>query len=404
MDRHGLEAGTRRYDLDWLRIAAVLLLIPFHTARVFNVGEVFYAKSEQLSVALQRFIVFVYPWHMSLLFFLAGAASWFALGRRSGSRYAGERLKRLIVPFLFGLVVIIPPQAYVGMLTNTTQDRSWWAQYGYFWTHFDPYSYAGPWTPGHLWFILFLFVYSLLALALFLWLRRGGHFVIDWFARACRFPGVVLLLPALVILVERALRLMGDQSGQTPIGYFILFVFGFVMVADERITAAVKRHWPWALTLGVAAMAARTALWPHTDEWARRSWQDIVFNWLVYVLGLWMMIVGLLGLFHRFADRTNRAYGYATEAAYPFYVLHQTVIVVLAYFVVRWGVGIPLEFAVIAGAAFFVTIAVYEIAVRRWGPVRFLFGMKPRLGRASEGRIHGRVPEGAPAETAGDQL
>jgi fucose 4-O-acetylase-like acetyltransferase len=138
MDQHGLEAGTRRYDLDWLRIAAVLLLIPFHTARVFNVGEVFYAKSEQLSVALQRFIVFVYPWHMSLLFFLAGAASWFALGRRSGGRYAGERLRRLIVPFLFGLVVIIPPQAYVGTLTNTTQDRSWWAQYGFFWTHFDP--------------------------------------------------------------------------------------------------------------------------------------------------------------------------------------------------------------------------------------------------------------------------
>lgn len=90
----------RRYDLDWLRIAAVLLLIPFHTARVFNPPEQFYAKNDVLSDALQRFIVFVGPWHMSLLFFLAGAASWFALGFRSGGRYAGERL---VVPFLFGL-------------------------------------------------------------------------------------------------------------------------------------------------------------------------------------------------------------------------------------------------------------------------------------------------------------
>jgi peptidoglycan/LPS O-acetylase OafA/YrhL len=222
------------------------------------------------------------------------------------------------------------------------------------------------------------------------------------FARACRIPGVVILVPALVILVERALRLMGDQSGQTPIGYFILFVFGFVMVADERITAAVRRHWPWALALGVAAMTARTALWPHTDEWAWRSWQDIVFNWLVYVLGVWMMIVGLLGLFHRFADRPNRAYAYATEAAYPFYILHQTVIVLLAYFVVRWGIGIPLEFTVIALVAFVVSVAVCEVAVRRWVPVRFLFGMKPRSRPAGEGRIRACAPEGVPAETAGD--
>ena len=79
MDGRALETKTRRYDIDWLRIAAVLLLIPFHTARVFNVGEQFSAKNEQLSTALQRFIVFVGPRHMSLLFVLARAASWFAL-------------------------------------------------------------------------------------------------------------------------------------------------------------------------------------------------------------------------------------------------------------------------------------------------------------------------------------
>jgi fucose 4-O-acetylase-like acetyltransferase len=115
---------VRRYDIDWLRIAAVLLLIPFHTARVFNVGEEFYSKNPQLSTALQRFIYFVYPWHMSLLFFLAGAASWFALGFRGSGRYANERLKRLMVPFFFGLVIIVPPQAYCGMLTNTTAERT----------------------------------------------------------------------------------------------------------------------------------------------------------------------------------------------------------------------------------------------------------------------------------------
>ena len=102
---------------------------------------------------------------------LQSATRWFD----RGGRYAGERLKRLIVPFLFGLVVLIPPQQYVGMLTNTDAERSWWEQYRYFWTTWEnPDNYVGMWSPGHLWFILFLFVYSLLALVIFLWLKKGG--------------------------------------------------------------------------------------------------------------------------------------------------------------------------------------------------------------------------------------
>lgn len=383
----------RRYDINWLRIAAVLLLIPFHTARVFNVGEAFYAKNDQLSSVLERFIIFVGPWHMSLLFFLAGAASWFALGFRRSGQYAGERLKRLILPFIFGLIVLIPPQAFIGMLTNSAADRSWWSQLGYFWTHWsDPQSYAGMWTPGHLWFILFLFVYSLLGLGLFLWMRRGGRRVIDWFAGACRWPGVVIALPALLLLVERAVNPMDDISGQTPVGFFILFVLGFIMVADERITGAVDRHWRWVLPLGIACMAVRASLWPHTEHWPSGSWQDSVVNWLMFQCGVWMMIVGLLGLFHRFVNGTNRAYSYAVEGTYPFYVLHQTVIVVLAYFVVQWGVGTPVKYTIIVAGAFLLTVGIYEAAVRRWRPVRFLFGMKPPRVAKTSPVPGGRLP------------
>jgi glucan biosynthesis protein C len=383
---------VRRYDIDWLRIAAVLLLIPFHTARVFNVAEAFYSKNPELSTALQRFIFFVQPWHMSLLFFLAGAASWFALGFRKGGQYAGERLKRLMVPFLFGLVIIVPPQAYCGMLTNTTADRSWWSQYAYFWTHWaDPQSYDGMWTPAHLWFILFLFVYSLLALGVILWLRRGGRRFIDWFAGICRYPAVVIVLPTIPLLIDKSVDPMGDLSGQTPIGFFLLFVLGCFMVADERIVAAVDRHWRWVLPLGIVCMAVRAGLWPHTEGWPNQSWQDTLVNWLMYEFGVWMMIVGLLGLCHRYVNGTNRLYGYATEAAYPFYILHQTVIVLLAYLVVQWGFGIPLKYTVIAVSSFCLTLAIYEVAVRRWGVVRFFFGMKPKRKRTVEAVPAGHV-------------
>jgi glucan biosynthesis protein C len=98
----------------------------------------------------------------------------------------------------------------------------------------------------------------------------------------------------------------------------------------------------------------------------------------MYEVAVWLMIIGLLGLFHRFLDRTTRVYAYAVESAYPFYVLHQTVLVALAYFVVRLDVGLPVKYALIALSTLTWTLVVYELAVRRWIPMRTLFGMKRR--------------------------
>jgi hypothetical protein len=113
------QPGGRRADIAWLRILAVLLLFPFHTARVFDVWDEFYVKNDQLSTALTWLIAYMEPWHMPLLFLLAGAASWFALGRRSGGAYSRERVKRLLIPFAFGLLVLIPPQSYLGLLSHS---------------------------------------------------------------------------------------------------------------------------------------------------------------------------------------------------------------------------------------------------------------------------------------------
>ncbi len=108
----------RRSDIDWLRVIAVVLLIPFHTARIFDIWEPFNAKSGETSAALTYGVIaFLGQWHMPLLFLLAGASTWFALGFRSGGQYARERFTRLLIPFLFGLLVVVPPQGYYALLT-----------------------------------------------------------------------------------------------------------------------------------------------------------------------------------------------------------------------------------------------------------------------------------------------
>ncbi len=118
--------AERRIDLDWLRIVAVLLLIPFHGARVFDIFTPFYVKNAELSPWLSYAVVaFLNAWQMPLLFLIAGASTWYALGSRGGGRYVGERLKRLLVPFVFGTLVIVPPQMYLALLHRVQTTASY---------------------------------------------------------------------------------------------------------------------------------------------------------------------------------------------------------------------------------------------------------------------------------------
>lgn len=153
--------ATRRHDLDWLRSVAVLLLIPFHAARIFDVWEPFYVKDAQLSMGLSYLIALIVPWHMPLLFLIAGSATWFALGSRSPAEYLGERFRRLFIPFVFGTLVVVPPQAYLARLREPGYSAG-----GYFRDFRDLTGYFGSFTPGHLWFIFFLFVIACAVLPL----------------------------------------------------------------------------------------------------------------------------------------------------------------------------------------------------------------------------------------------
>ena len=192
---------------------------------------------------------------MSLLFLLAGAASWFAFGHRSGRQYAGERFKRLLIPFVFGVLVIVPPLTLdrlhhpsrgvplvLGVLAPVLHDSTRVSE-----------GYAGGFTPGHLWFILFLFVFSLIGLPLFLWLHnRGGRRLVTGLGGLWRNPVWLIVIPALVLLLPWFV-MEDDLSGQSPIGFFPLVILGFLLLGDERIFATIARHWVWILCLGVIA-------------------------------------------------------------------------------------------------------------------------------------------------------
>ena len=365
--------ATRRHDIDWLRILAVLLLIPFHSARVFDFIEPFYVKNGEISTALSAFIGFVSPWHMRLLFLLAGAATWFALDFRGGAGYVKERVKRLLIPLLFGVLVIVPPQAYFARLFHENYTGSLLEYLPYYFTpHQADTDYTGlVFTMAHLWFIMFLFVYALVALPLLLYLKRDRR-VISWLARLCERRGGIFL----AVLPLWLFGSLAEVGGQELFRDLVLFILGFVLVSDTRFFDAVNRHKRAALIAGLVTMPVYLAIAATQIEFVDNSPEDILF-YTLRTINTWLWLVAILGYGQRFLNFTNRVQRYLNEAVYPFYILHQTVIVILAYYIVHWDVNLWIKFLVLAVSSLASSLLLYDVFVKRWSVTRFLFGMKP---------------------------
>jgi glucan biosynthesis protein C len=362
---------TRRNDLDCLRVLAVLMLIPFHTARLFDFWEPNYVKNAELSAGLTYQIAFIGPWHMPLLLLLAGAATWYALGFRSSGEYVWERFKRLLVPLAFGVLVIVPPQAYLARF-QVPGYAGTYLQFltAYFTIRGDLTGYTGLFTPGHLWFILFLFIFSLVALPLFLFLKRDGRFV-AWLLRCCEKRGTIFLL-AIPLGIAGALP---GISGKNPFFYIILFIYGYLLMGNVRYRDVIDRHKGVSLILGVAAMMITITLWALPVQFRDNSPKDILF-YSLRTFNTWFWLIAILGYGQRYLNFNNRVLQYANEAAYPFYILHQTVIIVIGYFVVRLDVNLWVKYCVIALVSFAITLLLYDVCVKRTSVTRFLFGMK----------------------------
>ncbi len=369
--------SRRLHYIDWLRVLAVLLLFPFHTSRVFNAGEDFYVKSPHLSMSINYALAFVDRWQMPLLFLLAGSSAYFSLAKRSPGTFARERWTRLGVPLLFGILVIMPPQTYVGARYNSGYAETFQHYITSLdflrWNIHDGGDYYGGFGVGQLWFILFLLVFSMVVLPVFAWGRsdRGGTRVGAW-ARKLAQPAWWLLPPAILWFAEG----MPELFGKRAVYFLVIFILGFVVIADDDFAESAERHRFTALGIGTLLCAAYIGAWQWRNGLPDPSVQLTVVNYLG-MFGVWTMLIGMLGAGRRYLDRPSGSLSYLAEASYPVYILHQTAIVVLAWFVVRTPIGGAVQWVVILVGSVATSFALYEV-VRRVGPLRFLFGMRPK--------------------------
>ena len=330
---------------------------------------------------------------MPLFFLLSGVGSWYALKFRSGRQYLFDRVKRLLIPlYTVGVFIIVLPQVYFEWVTNEGYTGTFGEMIPLYLGSITKHFSASPlffnvfW--GHLWFLQFLFIISLVTLPLLIYLKsEAGQKVIKRLATWCsRWGGVFLFLIPLII-VRIALRsfFAGEHTWADFFYYAVFFLIGYIIPADNRLTDSFKRCGWVCLALGIAGFVAELLLvlvlgypYPGAESF---SLMFILFQ-IIMSIANWSWVVFILSLGAKYLNFNNKVVTYGNDAVLPFYILHQTIILVVGWFVITWDIGILPKYLIIVVVSFVLIMALYELLIRRINIVRFVFGM--RLKKAKQ--------------------
>ncbi|NZA27771.1 acyltransferase family protein [Luteimonas sp. SJ-92] len=386
MSANPVPARPRRHDIDALRVLAFAVLILYHAGMFYVADWGWHIKSTYLADWLKWPMILVNQWRMSLLFLISGVAVNFLLRRSGPGAFAWSRTRRLLVPLLFGMAVVVPPQAYLQALSNGSFDGDY-AQFLLRYVTFQPWpagafdgSHVGV-TWNHLWYLPYLLAYSLLLAALLPLLRgRGGQALRD------RFRGLrgwrLWLLPALPLAVASWLLIGRFPTTHDLIAdwhshaiYFAMFLYGYWIGADTGLWEELKRRRWWLLGAAIPSFVA--ILWLLFTTGPESSTPMHALFALVQRLNAWTWILAVLAWGHHLLNRPFRWLPYASQAVYPWYVLHQTITVVAGYWLAKLALGPVVEPALVVLVTVAGCLVIYEFAIRRVRALRPLFGVPP---------------------------
>lgn len=354
----------RKYYIDNLRWLAILLLFPFHAAQIWSGSQDggFYIWSHTNTV-LYVFATAIYPWYMTLLFTIAGMSCKYALQKRSGIEFVLERTKKLLVPFLFGLLVLAPAITYIAEVFFNGYTGTYWQQYRLFFTkETDLTGYRGGFTPAHFWFILYLFVISLAALLI---ICLQEKVLPELRVGAVPYPFIILLFIPEWLCLD-ILNVGGKSLGQ----FTILFLFGYYILSGDLILREIKQY--RFVSLALCILSGSLYIWLYCFENLQAFWLTGL-----YILFGWMGILTLLGIGQARFNFHNRLSAYLTCASFPIYILHMPVLVAVGFFVLQWNVGVAGQFSLIVLFSALTTFLIYEI-IKKVPGLRFLIGISKR--------------------------
>jgi peptidoglycan/LPS O-acetylase OafA/YrhL len=368
-----MDTTTRRYDLDWLRVIAILAVYFHHLGMPFN-GDGFHIMNSESSKLLDDIMVYFEQFRLPLLFLISGTGTVLAFSKRTWKQFSKERTGRLLIPLIFGILFIVPPQTYFQYINEYS---SYWQLYK-----------SGRFETNHLWFIENLYIISLLVIPLIIFLKsQKSQGFKTWFERISSHKMGLLLggLPLIILTIILKRYYPTDSSSLTNLSetffYTYFFITGILFSSSQLFWENLKKYRRFHLIVFIIStvlfygyyFVPNGSIEPYLSSSVR--W-DIWYG-LCCLLG-WCFVLTLLGYGQVYLNKPNLLLKRMNEAIYPFYILHQTVIVIFGYYIIQLNVNIPLKMMLLFISSFLVIVLLYRLFIYPFKVTRVLFGMKKK--------------------------
>ncbi|BAU55842.1 acyltransferase family protein [Mucilaginibacter gotjawali] len=382
-----METSARQTYLDWLRILSIVGVLFFHSAMPYVTGDWWHIKNHETSNLLMESNYFMHLFRMPLLFFISGTVSYFMMQRRSSISFIGLRFRRLFIPLLVGMFFIVPPQIYMERLNNGYTGGIWNFYKTVF--NFVPYP-KGSFSWHHLWFIAYLFLYDILFAPLFAWMASPKSILLkEKLALLAKGKWLyILMIPGIIWYALLAAKFPETNDLAHDYCYFVYWLFfllaGFICITQPLLMDSLERNRRFALTIGFVCLIFLNCLrWnkiePGEAQWPFGGYSLVELFLALKAIVAWSWVLALVGYGKKYMNRKHKVLDYLNQAVYPFYILHQTVIVILTYYIVQTqNESILSKYIYTVGFTFFITVGIYHLLVRPFALTRFLFGMKPK--------------------------
>ena len=311
---------------------------------------------------------------MPILFFLAGASTRFSLDSRSGKRYILERMKRLLIPFILGMLILVPPQGYFARVSRGKPVGNYFQQWKYFWTTVSNIPYDGGLGPAHLWFILYLFIISIVGLFIIRSFKTDGMKTFLLKLKDKLTSKYSLVFTVLIFFIADMTPLAIAQKN--ILIFLIVFLMGYIVYGDNNYLDYMDRNKRKSLIIALIFFVFYTGVILYYYNLDKNM--TIALKVLLSIMRNGIMIttiVAIIGFGRKYLNRGGKVLDYLNKACFPVYILHQTIIVIVAYYLLNYTLPIYVSILIIIGSSILITFGIYEI-LRRIKITKYLIGVK----------------------------
>ena len=373
------KARFRNNYLDWLRVLGILFVFIYHTTRLYNV-EVWKVKNDIWYPSVEVWNIIATCWMMPLMFVISGASLFYAVGKSSFGKFLKDKIMRLLVPLLVADLTHLSIQYYLDQKSHGVFRGNFFQFLPQFYQFKD-----FEWQSQHLWYLLFLFIFSVILYPLLRWLKGNGQNVIPKINRLLAKPVILYLMTFpllfLYLIFGTDSPILEENGGYPYIMYIWYLLLGFFLVSEEKLQETIQNLRWISLSLGLLLVAGWAILYTPISDTSVVT-LNLVLASIMRLLGGWICILAFFGLSRQYLTRRSSVLDYGNEAVLPFYILHQTVILAVGYFVLQWALPDAIEWAVVVIISFAVIFLIYDFFIRRWNTMRILFGMKAKSAAA----------------------